>query len=363
MSKTRGTGCTFRRKNSPNWYFAYVASNGRQIQQSSGSPIRAVAERLLRRKLEEVAKGMPVEQSTNLRYEGIRDSLLTEYRNNHVGLIEKRGGKIHGLDYLDEFFQKMKVVNITSPKLREFVSKLQSGELQKKCRSPKEKRAIRSMKNATINRILALLRRMMNLARKDGLIHYVPAFPMLKEDNVRTGFVETERFKELLRQLPEHLHPLMVFLFTTGCRIGAALQITWDMLSADARFLTLPPMFVKNKKPITLKLSDDLTAVLKKMFRQVGKPIFDGTNLRRAWAAATREAGCPGLLVHDLRRSGARNLREAGVEETVIMKIGGWLTRSVFIRYGIVATKDIEIAMKKLGRRNGILIEVANSAK
>ena len=35
------------------------------------------------------------------------------------------------------------------------------------------------------------------------------------------------------------------------------------------------------------------------------------------------------LLIHDLRRSGARNLREAGVDETVIMKIGGWLTRSV----------------------------------
>jgi hypothetical protein len=51
------------------------------------------------------------------------------------------------------------------------------------------------------------------------------------------------------------------------------------------------------------------------------------------------------------------------VEETVIMKIGGWLTRSVFIRYGIVATKDIEGAMKKLGRKNGTLIEVAKSGR
>jgi integrase len=293
MSRTRGTGCTFRRKNSPNWYFAYMGSNGRQIQQSSGSPIKAVAERFLRRKLEEVAKGMPVEQSRNLRYEGIHDSLLTEYRNNHVGLIEKRGGKIHGLDYLNEFFQNTKVVNITSPKLREFVSKLQSGELQKKCRNPKEKRAIQPMKNGTINRVLALLRRMMNLARKDGLIHVVPAFPMLAENNVRDGFIETPQFKELLMLLPEHLHPLMAFLFTTGCRIGAALQITWDMLSADARFLTLPPVFVKNKKPITLRLSDDLIAVLRKMFRQVGKPIFDSTNLRRAWAAFCGEGRMP----------------------------------------------------------------------
>ena len=52
------------------------------------------------------------------------------------------------------------------------------------------------------------------------------------------------------------------------------------------------------------------------------------------------------------------NLRKAGVEETVIMKIGGWLTRSVFIRYGIVNTADIEDAMGKLGTSIGSLIEV-----
>jgi hypothetical protein len=84
----------------------------------------------------------------------------------------------------------------------------------------------------------------------------------------------------------------------------------------------------------------------------VGEPIFDGTNLRREWAKATAAAGCPDLIVHDLRRSGARNLREAGVDETIIMKIGGWKTRSVFIRYGIVATKDIENAMDLLQKNN-----------
>ncbi len=96
---------------------------------------------------------------------------------------------------------------------------------------------------------------------------------------------------------------------------------------------------------ITLALTAELTAVLKKQFLQTGQPVFDATNLRREWASATVAAKCPELLIHDLRRSGARNLVNAGVPETVAMKIGGWKTPSVFIRYAIVATKDIQNAM------------------
>ncbi len=58
--------------------------------------------------------------------------------------------------------------------------------------------------------------------------------------------------------------------------------------------------------------------------------------------------GAHGLLFHDLRRTGARNLRRAGVAEGVIQKIGGWKTRSVFERYAIVDQRDIADAMRKL---------------
>ena len=53
-------------------------------------------------------------------------------------------------------------------------------------------------------------------------------------------------------------------------------------------------------------------------------------------------------IFHDLRRTAARNLRRAGAAEGVIMKIGGWKTRSVFERYAIVAQSDIADAVQKL---------------
>jgi integrase len=76
-----------------------------------------------------------------------------------------------------------------------------------------------------------------------------------------------------------------------------------------------------------------------------GRPVKD---FRRAWKALTTGAGLGGLMVHDLRRSGAKALRRAGVPESVIMEIGGWKTESVFRRYAIVSATDRRDAMEKL---------------
>jgi hypothetical protein len=59
----------------------------------------------------------------------------------------------------------------------------------------------------------------------------------------------------------------------------------------------------------------------------------------------------PNLLIHDFRRSAARNLRAAGVAEIVVMQIGGWKTASVFRRYAIVNNRDKFTAMDALEQK------------
>ena len=62
--------------------------------------------------------------------------------------------------------------------------------------------------NATINRELAALKRMLRLALQGEKIHRAPYIPMLKEDNVRKGFFELEQFDAVRHHLPADLQAL-----------------------------------------------------------------------------------------------------------------------------------------------------------
>lgn len=85
--------------------------------------------------------------------------------------------------------------------------------------------------------------------------------------------------------------------------------------------------------------------------REGGRPVAAKIQAYgRRWADACRAAGLPGVRVHDLRRSFAVEAKRRGVEDRVVMAIGGWKTRSVLDRYRIIDSTDLRDGMRKLGR-------------
>jgi len=67
-----------------------------------------------------------------------------------------------------------------------------------------------------------------------------------------------------------------------------------------------------------------------------------------AWKNTCKKTGVSGGLRHDLRRTAARNLVNAGVPEPVAMTITGHKTRAVFDRYHIMSPTELKDAAQKL---------------
>jgi hypothetical protein len=58
--------------------------------------------------------------------------------------------------------------------------------------------------------------------------------------------------------------------------------------------------------------------------------------------------GLPGRLLHDLRRSAIRNMERSGLSRSVAMQLTGHLTESVYRRYAITSSADLQEGVRKL---------------
>jgi len=176
--------------------------------------------------------------------------------------------------------------------------------------------------------------------------------------------LEVKKFEELVRLLPTHLKPLILFLYWCGVRLGEARQIEWPQVDIERRFIRLEDEQTKTGEARIVPLPAVLVEMLGKVKHKEGR-VFDDTNLRVEWQKAChacklgkRELVKPekgfawykyeGLIVHDLRRSAIRNLVNAGVPERVAMRISGHKTRAVFDRYHIVSADDVTAAMRRV---------------
>ncbi len=339
MKGAKGFGRIFRRRRSPYWWIAYTF-RGREVRESAKTTNKNQAGDFLKARLAAIGTNTYVgrtaeavtvaELLADLRvtYEIQRRASLRTLRGHIAALTEKLG--------------REKAVNVTLPMLNEVVR-----EWQQAGRAP-----------ATINKLLASLRRAFVLGRDAHKVATVPAFPRLPEHNARQGFCDWPTFLALLGALPDDgLRDYVEWAGRTGMRKAESARLTWAGYDRETGVVRLPGKDAKTGEPRRIVLAGPLQALIARriearkthpecplIFHRDGRPILD---FRKSWATAQKAAGLAGLRFHDLRRVAIRNMVRAGVSQTVAMRISGHKTDSIFRRYDITSDDDLRQAMER----------------
>ncbi|MBI2215901.1 MAG: site-specific integrase [Candidatus Rokubacteria bacterium] len=186
----------------------------------------------------------------------------------------------------------------------------------------------------------------------------------LREDNVRTGFLESDQLAAVCRHLLADEADAVRFMYITGWRSRSEVfPLAWAQVDWPGGFVRLEPGTTKNREGRAFPFVPELRALLElrleitrrceraqgriipSVFHRGGRPI---RSMTKSWRSACRKAGIPGRLLHDFRRTAVRNLERAGVSRSVAMRMTGHKTESVYRRYAIVTETDLREAGAKL---------------
>jgi integrase len=316
------------------WIQFYDAS-GRQVRESTKSETLKVAEKMLDRRLGQMAAGLmprPSAERTsiqelaedyflNYRVRNISTNLSGDTSDRDIAYIRQKAEK--RLDWNEKKWNKhlkavfggMRASRLSTRDLNDYI----------------ERRQGQGANNGTINREMTLLKRMFNLgmACTPKKVAEVPVFPeKLMEGPPREGFVEDAEYKRLCDNCTEHwLRALMAAAYTYGFRKAELLSMRVRQIDLSERTIRLRALTTKNKKPRVIKMTEEVYRLMEKSIQGKGpldyvftradsKPVRD---FRGAWDKLTEAAKLPGLIVHDFRRSAVRNMVRRGVPETVAM--------------------------------------------
>jgi integrase len=211
---------------------------------------------------------------------------------------------------------------------------------------------------ASVNREIEVTRRVFNLAMRDDRVEKNPCWKVtrLAEKNARDRVLSAEELDTLLKALPQHAADIVAVGYHTGMRGGEIFGLTRDRVNMKDGFLVLTQRDTKTEEARHVYFNGPVREILERLgsvryishnhvFTYQGNPV---RSIKNALATALHEAGIKDFRLHDLRHTFTTNARKAGVDRTVIMKLTGHKTLSMFTRYNTVDQADAKDAMEKL---------------
>ena len=341
----KGWGSLYKRGNV--WWMKYYV-DGIAYQESTGCSIKEDAKTALKNKNTEIRTPgwLPPDKARISVGELVAD--LLQYFQ-----LSGKSGRYDDVEavwrlHLKAFFEHLRADKIGTQDFRNYCTqRLNAGA-----------------KNATVNRELQAIGAAFKMAyqHEPPKVQRIPKIEWLPEDNARRVFIENDlatKLKDAASKRSIQARVAIELAFTYGWRRAeiTGLKVRNVFLADSAIRLDDTKNGDGREVPITATLMPLLTALVVGRKPDDSLLGFDVYQLHEEWKKICTDAGVKagrdGYVLHDIRRSSARNKRRAGVDQSVIMELHGWRTDEMFRRYAIVDIADKRQALELEQRAGG----------
>jgi integrase len=242
------------------------------------------------------------------------------------------------VEAIRDFFGRKTLRSITYGDLLRF--RLQ--RLKTPCVRTKKQRTL-----TTVNREMALLRRMLNIAVRE---QWIPRNPFSLGESLISAADEKKRERILTREEElkllnacehpkrKHLRAIIICALDTGMRQGEILKLKWSDIDSDSGLITVCAFNTKTMKERTVSITSRLKYELEHLWEASNKDlenlVFGVTdNVKRSFTTVRRETGLNDLRFHDLRHSHATRLDDLGFSLSKIANQLGHTQLQTTLRY------------------------------
>jgi integrase len=336
-------GALYKRRGSRNWMMAVTVA-GKQICRSSHTSNKRLARKLLSRWETEVFEG---------RFQLIKTHAptLIEWADQFLQTIphqKTRSRYTSSVNNLKPKFGKSRLFQITPDLIDDF----------------KDERLAQGVWPATVNRDLAVLRRMLKIAERKRFITRSPfaEVEFLEERSTRRRphIVTFDEEDRILAVAKPNIHALAVVLLETGLRpYREALVLKW----ADVDFVNDSIRVIESKTQAgirTVPMSGRCKAELQRWQNQLG-PQFSSwvfpnmrdpglplKNIRRSWANTLKAAKIEYFWIYHLRHTFSSRLSAAGISDLFVAQMIGHSSPSIVQTYARAIDEHKRDAIRKL---------------
>jgi len=221
---------------------------------------------------------------------------------------------------------------------------------------------VKQVKEATVNRELSSLRKLLNFAKKRKLFHgdnTVSESGLFKSESQRMRVLTEEEGHRLLNCSSPHLIPIIKMALLTGMRLSEILTLLWADVNLETNLITIRAEISKSKKSRKIPISQTLRKLLveQRMKNYQSGHVFvthlgvpyspnNPSALKRTFTTARRNAEIKDFRFHDLRHTAATRMAENGASIIAVKEILGHASITTTMKYfhpGDSLTKAVEI--------------------